>query len=102
MNENQKRTTDQYRDSYDRIFTKKPMIREERAAVGTRGFIMRSVDGSHFFRVYDGNGDFVDYDIMHYDMEVQILEDSAVFVNTGANNYIDYSAKVLGYTDTDE
>lgn len=99
MNENQKKTTDQYRDSYDKIFAKKPMVREERAAVGTRGFIMRSADGGHFFRVYDGHGDFVDYDIMHYDMEVQILEESAVLVDAGANSYIDYSAKVLGYAD---
>lgn len=70
----------------------------EKAAIGTKGFIMRSGD-SHFFRVYDGKGDFVDYDIMHYDMEVQILEDSAVLVSNGDDHYIDYSAKVLGYVD---
>ena len=69
-------------------------------AKGTIGFIMRdATDNKHFFRVYDGHGDFVDYDIMHYDMEVQILEDSAVFVEHGDNKYIDYSAKVLGYSD---
>jgi len=70
----------------------------EKAAFGTKGFIMRSQD-SYFFRVYKENGDFVDYDIMHYDMEVMILEDSAVFVERNGDNYIDYSAKVLGYAD---
>jgi hypothetical protein len=100
MNENQKKVTDRYRDSYDKIFGKaQPTAVEERAAVGTKGFIMRSADGSHFFRVYNDGGEFIDYDIMHYDMEVQILEDSAVFINKGENNYIDYSAKVLGYVD---
>lgn len=70
----------------------------EKAAVGTKGFIMRSgVDNSFFFRVYKENGDFVDYDIMHYDMEVMILEDSAVLVERNGDNYIDYSARVLGY-----
>lgn len=100
MNENQKKVTDRYRESYDKIFGKgQPSAVVEKAAVGTRGFIMRSTDGSHFFRVYDGHGDFVDYDILHYDMEVEILEDSAVFVEQGENKYIDYSARVLGYSD---
>jgi len=71
----------------------------ERAAIGTKGFIMRSANNGYFFRVYKENGDFVDYDIMHYDMEVMILEDSAVFVENNGDNYIDYSAKVLGYPD---
>lgn len=100
MNENQKKVTNQYRDSYDKIFGKKSTIKEEKAAIGTKGFIMRSTNpGEHFFRVYDNDGGFIDYDIMHYDMEVQILEDSAVLVKTSDSNYIDYSAKVLGYVD---
>lgn len=104
MNEKQKKTTNQYRESYDNIFGKKPGMREgttqlPRAAVGTKGFIMRTVNNGHFFRVYDDKGGFIDYDILHYDMEVQILEDNAVFVQTGIGNYLDYSAKVLGYVD---
>lgn len=72
----------------------------EKAAVGTTGFIMRSgVDSSYFFRVYDQDGGFKDYDILHYDMEIKIVDDSAVLVEHDAGNYIDYSATVLGYPD---
>ncbi len=98
MSENQKKVTNEYRDAYDRIFSGgQPSAVGEKAAVGTRGFIMRS-DDSYFFRVYGKKGDFVDYDIMHYDLEVQIIDESAALIEHNGNNYIDYSAKVLGYS----
>ena len=55
-------------------------------AKGTKGFIMHGTDieGNrfYFFRVYDKGHihKFVDYDILHYDLEVEILEDDARFM----------------------
>lgn len=47
-------------------------------AKGTKGFIIRTVsDKGYVFRVYDKDHNFIDYDILHYDMEVEILDDDA-------------------------
>jgi hypothetical protein len=64
-------------------------------AKGVKGFILRTMDGGYVFRVYDKgeNGelfDFTDYDIFHYDLEVEILEDSAMFYDDGIRQFIDY------------
>ena len=59
-------------------------------AKGTRGFILRTLAG-YVFRVYDDIGGFTDYDIHHYDLEVTIEEDDAVFYTTdGGVNSLDY------------
>jgi hypothetical protein len=51
-----------------------------------------------FFRIYGKNGTFKDYDILHDDIRVQILDDSAEFLESedGEEFYLDYSRKVLG------
>lgn len=66
-------------------------------AKGVTGFIIRTFDGgngSYAFRVYnkDATGkliDFIDYDILHYDLEVEILDD-AVLYDDGVRQFIDY------------
>jgi len=62
-------------------------------AKGTKGFIMRGadIDGNrfYFFRVYDTQHNFIDYDIEHFDLEVEILDD-AVFCDNGKQQWIDY------------
>ena len=62
-------------------------------AKGTKGFIMHGndIDGNkfYFFRVYDAEYNFIDYDILHYDLEVQIWDD-AVFCDNGERQWIDY------------
>ena len=60
-------------------------------AKGTIGFIMRdATDNKHFFRVYDKDHNFVDYDILHHDLQVVILEDDATFYETENKNYLDH------------
>jgi hypothetical protein len=72
-------------------------------AKGTRGFLIRSMietkNGSlvptYLFRIYHDNGTFTDYDIYHYDMEIQILEDDAMFMSDDeGNNWIDHSMEL--------
>ena len=64
--------------------------RSVKPAKGTKGFIIRVGDG-HMFRVYDKNFDFVDYDITHHDLEVQILDSDASFYSNEFGNYLDHS-----------
>jgi hypothetical protein len=61
---------------------------------GVKGFILRTIDNDHIFRVYEPfvKGEmmkFTDYDILHYDLEVEILDD-AVFCDNGERQWIDY------------
>ena len=63
-------------------------------AKGVKGYILRLAGGGYVFRVYDkvlaGElPDFTDYEILHYDLEVQILDD-AVFYDNGDRQWIDY------------
>ena len=63
-------------------------------AKGVKGYILRLAGGGYVFRVYDKSddgklNDFTDYDILHYDLEVEILDD-AVFYDNGERQWIDY------------
>jgi hypothetical protein len=63
-----------------------------KSAKGVKGFIIRTFDGSngnYVFRVYDKQFNFVDYDILHYDLEVEILDD-AILYDDGKRQFIDY------------
>ena len=61
------------------------------SAKGTRGFLLKLMDGSYVIRVYAENKeDFVDYDIHHYDLYIEIVGDDAAFFNDGKRNWIDY------------
>jgi hypothetical protein len=42
------------------------------------------------FRVYDENYEFIDYDITHHDLEIQILEEDSCFYSNEFGNYLDY------------
>ena len=73
-------------------------------AKGVKGYLIRTFTGTGpdkiVFRVYDekpdyeGGRDFTDYDILHYDLEVEILDD-AVFYNRGTQHWIDYDDSYL-------
>ena len=76
----------------------------EKLAKGTRGFLLFDGDGNPFFRVYlsPGAGAFVDYDILHVDLELEILDEFAVFREAKNGPAIDYSSKVLGRGSNDD
>lgn len=62
-----------------------------KSAKGVEGFLIYCADGKYRFRVYDkqvNDDGFIDYDILHYDLHVQILDDDAFFV---ADKYLDHS-----------
>lgn len=60
-------------------------------ALGQRGILCRGADGHIWFRQYDSNYDFVDYDIAHYDCAIEITDDSAVLIRNERGDFLDYS-----------
>lgn len=66
-----------------------------RPAQGQRGFLIRGADGQIWFRQYDLEGDFVDYDITHYDCEIEIIDDSAALIRNNRGDYLDYTPQAL-------
>jgi hypothetical protein len=65
-------------------------MRTVKPAKGTKGFIIRIFD-SHVFRVYNERHEFIDYDITHHDLEVEILESDATFYHSEFGSYLDYA-----------
>lgn len=68
------------------------------AAAGTTGFILNTIDGGYVFRVYDKHTEaFKDYDLLHSDLEVKIVDEDAVFYELdNGKNLLDYSPPTLG------
>jgi hypothetical protein len=64
-------------------------------AQGQRGFLIRGIDGKIWFRQYSANHDFVDYDITHYDCEIEIVDGSAELVRNARGNFLDYTKEAL-------
>ena len=72
-------------------------------ARGTRGFLLRSIDGAgcarYFFRVYGAGHSFRDYEILHSDLEIEIVDEEATFYDAeeGRNGRLDHSLRTLGH-----
>jgi hypothetical protein len=73
-------------------------VAEVTDANGAHGFLLRSaIDDSFFFRVYQKNGEFTDYEIRHHDLEVTIAPDAlASFYKIGDRFVLDHSPEALG------
>jgi len=54
------------------------------------------MDGQIWFRQYDENHDFVDYDITHYDCEIEIVDSSAELIRNEHGDFLDYTRDALG------
>ena len=65
--------TEQF-DRYEEHLAQRSM----RPAKGTTGFLIR-VLGNYMFRVYHSDKTFSDYEILHHDLEITILDPDAVF-----------------------
>jgi hypothetical protein len=61
-----------------------------------RGFLCRSVDGKVLFRQYYGDHSFRDFDIAHYDLEIEIIDSDAYAYQKGQTWVIDYGPDTLG------
>jgi hypothetical protein len=71
------------------------------SANGKKGFLLNPYhkDGKWVFRVYDGKGGFVDYDLCHSDLFVAIEDADAFFYDDGnGNTILDHSPATLGKT----
>jgi len=78
------------------------MTRKPSLARGTRGFLLRSIDDAgslrYFFRVYGADHTFRDYELIHSDLEIQILDEEATFYDAedGCDARLDHSPCTLG------
>ncbi len=63
----------------------------EERAIGVRGFLIRGAEDQVWFRVYDKNHDFVDYEITNYDCEVVIIDPDAAFHRGEHGDFLDYT-----------
>jgi hypothetical protein len=60
------------------------------------GILIRGFNGEPpYFRIYGKNGTFKDYDILHDDLRIKILDDGAEFIESkdGSECYLNYSRK---------
>jgi hypothetical protein len=58
--------------------------------------LIRGHDGEYYFRVYDTNHDFVDYDLMHSDLSITITDLDAYFYRKPGHDLLDHSPATLG------
>ena len=70
---------------------------QETNAIGQRGFLIRGVDDTFYFRVYaaDGTNNFVDYEITHHDCEIVIIDPSAALFTNEAGEFLDYTTESM-------
>ena len=72
-------------------------------ARGTRGFLLRSIGDAgcsrYFFRVYDADHSFRDYELIHSDLEIEIVDEEATFYDAeeGGDARLDHSPRTLGH-----
>ena len=65
-------------------------------ARGVKGCIIDSFDGTYYFRVYNPDHSFVDYDLRHCDLQVIIDDDDAVLYDDELGQRLDHSPQTLG------
>ena len=67
------------------------------SATGVTGFVLHTIDG-YVFRVYEKDTEaFKDYDLLHSDLEVKIVDEDAVFYELdNGKKVLDYSPPTLG------
>ena len=71
----------------------------KKSADKLKGILIRSSDGSYFFRVADKDGEFQDYELLHNDLSI-IIDDFDAFLYEYNDNekYLDHSPETLGYS----
>lgn len=65
-------------------------------AFGTQGHIIYDMDGKYRFRVYTEK-DFIDYDLIHSDLCVEIVDKDATFYTDDRGDRLDHSPATLGH-----
>jgi hypothetical protein len=68
------------------------------SANAARGFLIKTLDGSFFLRVYQEGSkeNFSDYLVAHSDLEITIDDEDAYFYRSGEHIWLDHSPATLG------
>lgn len=74
------------------------IIAEVTDAEGVKGCLIWSIN-EYLFRVYDANGEFVDYDLRHNDLWVTIHGEAAFYKYPDGTTALDHSPETLGLED---
>ena len=61
-----------------------------------KGVLLSDYNGGVFFRVYEKNHDFTDYNIIHHDLDIEINDSDAYVYEKDGDLYIDHSPETLG------
>lgn len=70
------------------------------SANGMKGMLLRMWNGQYVFRVTGTDGNFVDCDLQHYDMSIEIQDSDAYFYMTDDGSIeLDHSPETLGIDD---
>jgi len=67
-------------------------------ATGVEGCLIRGIDGEYYFRVYDAEHNFVDYDLAHTDLSITITDPDAYFYREPGRDVLDHAPATLGRT----
>ena len=67
-----------------------------KSATGVEGCLIRGVDGEYYFRVYDADHNFQDYDLMHSDLSITVTDPDAFFYNDEFTARLDHAPATLG------
>lgn len=67
-----------------------------------RGFLCRSADRQYFFRTYNEDGTFTDYNLFHPDLEIQILDSDAYIYKKNGEYCIDCGPQTPGLENEDD
>ena len=67
-----------------------------KSANGVEGCLIRGHDGTYWFRVYDADHNFVDYDMTHSDLCVTITDPDAFFYSDEYSSRLDHAPATLG------
>lgn len=65
-------------------------------ATGVEGCLIRGINGEYYFRVYDADHNFVDYDLAHSDLSITITDPDAYFYSDEFTARLDHAPATLG------
>lgn len=69
----------------------------QRPAKRTKGCLLYTINNEYVFRVYKEDNTFIDYDILHCDLDVTIDSDDATFYEfDDGRNILDHSYEIAG------
>jgi|688.fasta_scaffold887001_2 hypothetical protein len=71
------------------------LTHSENPAIGVRGFLIRGLGDTFWFRVYHPDKEFTDYDITHHDCEIVIIDPSAALISNDAGDFLDYTTESM-------